>query len=142
MLIEDNGNLAVYDKCGKRHWESRTTDQCPGIYFYVKPFYFKSFSCKKYFHSHFCYHSLGQWFCYNKFCNQFFQQYLQQLHIVFLNFLLYLIHADYPLWPQQKQNGRRECIICFTFSSFIQQPIKTRWLDSFCRIFAPTHSIR
>ena len=40
MLIEDNGNLGVYDKCGKRHWESRTTGQCrgtPGIYFYIKP---------------------------------------------------------------------------------------------------------
>ena len=36
MLIEDNGNLAVYDKYGKRHWESRTTDQCQGIYFYIK----------------------------------------------------------------------------------------------------------
>ena len=38
MMIEDNGNLAVYDECGKRHWESRTTDQaCQGIYFYIKP---------------------------------------------------------------------------------------------------------
>ena len=40
MLIQDNGNLAVYDNCGKRNWESRTTGQCsgtPGIYFYIKP---------------------------------------------------------------------------------------------------------
>ena len=74
MLIEDNGNLAVYDKCGKRHWESRTTDQCPGIYFYLKLQHFKSFSCKKHFHSHLYYHSQGQSFCCNKFliscCNK------------------------------------------------------------------------
>ena len=40
MLIQDNGNLAVFDKCGKIYWESGTTGQCsgtPGIYFYIKP---------------------------------------------------------------------------------------------------------
>ena len=40
MLIQNNGNLGVYDKCGKRYWESRTTVQCrgaPGIYFCIKP---------------------------------------------------------------------------------------------------------
>ena len=40
MLIQGNGNLAVFDKCGKMHWESSTTGQCSGtsgIYFYIKP---------------------------------------------------------------------------------------------------------
>ena len=40
MLIQNNGNLGVYDKCGKRYWESKTTVQCrgaPGIYFCIKP---------------------------------------------------------------------------------------------------------
>ena len=49
MLIQDNGNLAVFDKCGKIHWESRTTGQCsgtPGIYFYIKPLYSKYFRAK------------------------------------------------------------------------------------------------
>ena len=39
MLIQDDGNLGVYDKCGKRYWESRTSGQCsgtPGIYFFMK----------------------------------------------------------------------------------------------------------
>ena len=39
MLIQDDGNLGVYDKCGKRYWESRTSAQCsgtPGIYFFMK----------------------------------------------------------------------------------------------------------
>ena len=40
MLIQDDGNLVIYDKCGTRTWESRTERQCsdtPGIYFYIKP---------------------------------------------------------------------------------------------------------
>ena len=39
MLIQDDGNLVVYDKCGKSHWESRTEAQCsdtPGKIFYIK----------------------------------------------------------------------------------------------------------
>ena len=39
MLIQDDGNLGVYDKCGKRYWESRRSGQCsgtPGIYFFMK----------------------------------------------------------------------------------------------------------
>ena len=39
MLIQDDGNLVIYDKCGTRTWESRTERQCsdtPGIYFYIK----------------------------------------------------------------------------------------------------------
>ena len=40
MLIQDDGNLVINDKCGTRTWESRTERQCsdtPGIYFYIKP---------------------------------------------------------------------------------------------------------
>ena len=40
MRIQDNGNLEVFDKYGKIHWQSRTYGQCsgaPGIHFYIKP---------------------------------------------------------------------------------------------------------
>ena len=36
MLMQNDGNLAVYDECGNRHWESKTGGLCsitPGIYF-------------------------------------------------------------------------------------------------------------
>lgn len=49
MLIQDNGNLGVYDKCGKRYWESRTTGQCsgaPGIYVFIKQLNISFFSRK------------------------------------------------------------------------------------------------
>ena len=37
MLLQNNGNLAVYNKCGDNLWESRTKGNCgiiPGIYIY------------------------------------------------------------------------------------------------------------
>ena len=36
MLMQNDGNLVVYDECGNRHWESKTGGLCsstPGIYF-------------------------------------------------------------------------------------------------------------
>ena len=36
MVIENDGNLVVFNECGNRHWESRTGGLCsgkPGIYF-------------------------------------------------------------------------------------------------------------
>ena len=36
MLIQNDGNLVIYDECGNRHWESRTGKLCsgtPGINF-------------------------------------------------------------------------------------------------------------
>ena len=36
MLMQNDGNLVIYDECGNRHWESRTGKLCsgtPGIYF-------------------------------------------------------------------------------------------------------------
>ena len=35
MLIQNDGNLVIYDECGNRNWESRTGGLCsgtPGIY--------------------------------------------------------------------------------------------------------------
>ena len=40
MLIQNDGNLVIYDECGNRKWESRTGGLCsgtPGIYmFFIK----------------------------------------------------------------------------------------------------------
>ena len=36
MLLQNDGNLVIYDECGNRHWESRTGKLCsgtPGINF-------------------------------------------------------------------------------------------------------------
>ena len=36
MVIENDGNLVIFDECGNRHWESGTGGLCsgtPGIYF-------------------------------------------------------------------------------------------------------------
>ena len=36
MLMQNDGNLVIYDECGNRHWESRTGRLCsstPGRYF-------------------------------------------------------------------------------------------------------------
>ena len=36
MVIENNGNLVIFNECGNRHWESGTGGLCsgtPGIYF-------------------------------------------------------------------------------------------------------------
>ena len=36
MVIENDGNLVVFNECGNRHWESRTGGLCsgkPGLYF-------------------------------------------------------------------------------------------------------------
>ena len=38
MLLQNNGNLVVYNKCGNRLWESRTRGKCDnisGIYIYL-----------------------------------------------------------------------------------------------------------
>ena len=31
MLLQNNGNLVVYNKCGNRLWESRTRGKCDNI---------------------------------------------------------------------------------------------------------------
>ena len=36
MLVQNDGNLVIYDECGNRHWESKTGKLCsgtPGIHF-------------------------------------------------------------------------------------------------------------
>ena len=36
MLLQNNGNLVVYNKCGNRLWESRTRGKCDtGIYVFL-----------------------------------------------------------------------------------------------------------